>query len=327
LSYNISLRPAVVTILDENCTTAVGQDIVGVEKELNITSATHGNLDVFLDIKQATIQESLLWQDGADTTEGHVNMCVRVDLQLSDGTSVHFHEQKLYITIGLSAGFQVSQIDLDREDAAEAMEEIDATYEVESCQCDDEYVCRDDTLVQGEDVLICVFTNATNIELSAIEKLDFIQGPLSIAAVSNRLPDALTSVLLLGKLAVIRTQLRSVFFDESNPQIVIADGISLITFVNGTSANRRLRINHSRKIQSIPEGENANFDVRMALAPYENDDNKTGEDSDPKNTGLIAGITLGALTVVVLVVGAVFLKKKDNQDEEDGESPLENPVL
>ena len=60
---------------------------------------THADLEVLVDIKQDNITESAIWRDTV-TGEGEIAMCIRVDLTLPSGTSVTFHEQKLYVSVG-----------------------------------------------------------------------------------------------------------------------------------------------------------------------------------------------------------------------------------
>jgi hypothetical protein len=156
-------------------------------------------------------------------------------------TSVNFHEQKLYLSIGLSQGFAISQIDVDRDEADEKNQDAQVEFGITSCHCNVTRDCVNDVLVQGADVFICVFTPAdSDIVISAVEELDFNQGTFSVAAVNNSVSDALTAVSLFGKTAVIRTQLRSEFFDATNPANMTAVGNVSIRFSNSTRRNLRI---------------------------------------------------------------------------------------
>lgn len=115
LSYNISLHTAVVRIFAADCLDPVALHVIAVSLESNATSSTHGRLDVELDVNQtaSSIVGSSIWRDSKTTKEGFIDLCVRVDLILDNDeqTSVNFHEQQLYLTIGLSQGFNFSQPD------------------------------------------------------------------------------------------------------------------------------------------------------------------------------------------------------------------------
>mmetsp|Transcript_16871 Transcript_16871/g.25522 ORF Transcript_16871/g.25522 Transcript_16871/m.25522 type:complete len:469 (-) Transcript_16871:139-1545(-) len=334
LTYNASLRTTVVTVFDEDCNVAIGPDVIGISQETTITSPTHGLLEVFLDLKEDAIIDSLIWSDDSDTSSndsgpstGYVDFCVRVDLRLNDGSSVNFDEHKVHITVGLSIGFNLSEaIDLDREAAKEIFEEVDTTYEIQSCQCNASFICEEETLSQGDDLYVCVFTNVTNIEISAIEEVDLVQGSLSISAVSNSTVDALTTASLYGKLAVIRTQLRSALFAELDPEDLSVSGKCSITFSNDTatsSSRRKLRFESFRNLQSVSQDEddvNFNLEVGLSRALISEKDNKyINEVGSDVNS--ILGFTMGALATIVLgiVVAVVFKKKRNRHEEKDQE--------
>jgi hypothetical protein len=343
LTYNISHRTAIIEIFDVECENSVGTEYVNVTQHTTIVSPTHSELSVTLDIKQDKVANSSIWSDGVTSGEGFINLCVRVDLVLDDQTSVNFHEQKLYLSIGLSQGFDASQIDLERQDADKLSKDAQVEFGIISCQCNATFDCVDEStfLVQGDDVFICVSAPAdTDIEISAIEELDFIQGSLTIAAVNNSTADELTAVSLYGKIAVVRSQLRSELFDDTSPATLLAQGRVSLRFGNDPNAVRRnLRIgigsslresgtSNSRVLQEQPQEEQAGFAVSMALAAVDQASTDTDNNININNTkyggmkGALFGGIVGGFAGVALVAALLIARrrKKDDEEEQDEEA-------
>jgi hypothetical protein len=337
LTYSISHRNTTVKVYDITCENQVPLTVINVSQSRQINSPSLSQLNVALDINQAIVASSSIWTDGQSKAEGLIEICVRVDLVLDNAekTSVNFHEQKLYLTIGLSQGFTVSQIDLDREAAEEKDEDAQVDFGITSCQCSFDRRCGNEVLVQGEIVFLCV--NApldSDIEISDVEELRLTQGSRMINAVRNSTPDALTDVSLLGKVAFIRTQLPSDLFDRFDPGNLTAVGKVSLRF--GSGHHRHLRISFgnfyrdhlvrvrgfhiveginkkvkNRKLQENSQEDQAKFVVRMALAPIEEDRSEKNE-----KTGAIAGGIIGGLVgfaLIALIVAKVNRGRKPDQ--------------
>ena len=332
MSYSISHRTATVNILDIACKNLVPSSIVRASHSATIASPTHSLLSVVLDINQETVETSSIWKDGATTGEGLIELCVRVDLVLDDSTqtSVNFHEQKLYLTIGLSQGFSVSQIDLERDAADVTNEEAQVDFGITSCQCNADRKCASEILLQGDDLFICVFAPSdSGVEISAIEELDFMQGSLTIPAVQNSTSDALTAVFVLGKSAVIQTQLRSELFDAVNPANLTASGKVSVRFGNATRRNLRSGVGRSlhryhfgdvRIMQQQLPDKQAGFLVNMKLASSE----RTDDRRDGAKTGDIVGGVVGGLAgIAFVVVVLLVLLRRRKSDKELDESPID----
>jgi hypothetical protein len=331
LSYNISLRTAIVTILDKDCNNTIGLSIVDVTHETDITSATHGALDVTLDVKQDTVVGSPIWTNGTKTGEGFIKFCVRVDLVLDDAnqTSANFHEQKLLLTIGLSQGFSVmSDIDLLRDDADEEIEDVQVIFDLFSCHCNASAYCVDETLYQGDDVYICVSADPdSDVEIDSVDDLDFTQGSLSIMAINDGSEDDLTEVLYTGKTALIRSQMRSLFFLEPNPDPVSVTG--QVSFIFG-DVRRTLRIEsllrgseHApRKMQEPEDVESAGFKTTLQLLDAPAPTSPENEGTGGIGTFPLIASIFGAFAGVAIIAFAFVLRKKKDDDEEpaDGEA-------
>jgi hypothetical protein len=180
---------------------------------------------------------------GTQTGEGFIELCVRVDLVLGDAnqTSANFHEQNLLVTVGLSQGFSMmSLLDLVCDEADEKSEDVQAVFNLPWCHCNAEAICVNDILNQGDEVYICVSTDpGSDVEIASVNDLDSNQDSISILAIKDGTEDALTKVLYTGKTALIRSQIRSLFFLDPNPEPVFVTGQVSLIFGSGC---RSLRI-------------------------------------------------------------------------------------
>jgi hypothetical protein len=230
LDYNISLRVFSITVFEEDCSTQVPSSVVTATGSTTKTSSRHGRLTVSLDIIQNTVMGSSIWSPG-DVGIGYINVCIRVDL-LDDGQgiSVHFLEQKLFVTIGLLQGFEVTTVDLSRVAADEEDGDADVEYELIACQCDETFECVTFVLKQGSDVYICVTSLADDVEVIDIQSLSFSQGSFSVDCVVDGVPNILSDVIVIDKKGIVRSQMLSVFFEHDHPDDVIADGSALLRF-------------------------------------------------------------------------------------------------
>jgi hypothetical protein len=296
LSYNISLRNYKIQVFEDDCVTPVPSDVTSVTSDLTIATTTHGDLMVNVDLKQDAIINSNLW-NGTGVGEGYISMCIRVDLLLGDlaETSVTFHEQKLFVTISLLQGFEVTGIDLNRLEADKENGTVTSNYTLSACQCDESFNCVNTILTQGSDVYICVETTAPNLEIAQVRELRFTQGVFSVTPVVDGVAHALSEVFYAGKEASIRYQMISTFFEDPNPADVIATGTVLLAF-SDEGGRRQLR-----SVKLVPRAlhekkEEDVFQVRMVLTA-----------SDASSGAALRGFVSVAICAVVALVGAVAL--------------------
>lgn len=305
ISYNISRRSSMIQIFRQDCLIPVGQDVVSVSKNTTIISSTNAQLDIILDIQQGSVIGSSIWREGNSLNVGYIELCIRTDLTLDDDsqTSVSFHEQKLFLTISLSQGFQVSEVNLERNAADEESSDIVVDYGIKSCQCNSSFQCEETILVQGDDVFICIYTDSVGIEISMIEELSFSQGSISISAIENNTADALSTIQKLGTMVVARSQLRSLFFDTPEPDNLVVNGRALITFVNESVSNRNLHVTNTRIMQkSFENQEDVGFGLNLILAPRSLSD---GGLEGPRNSNIVTFGIFQVVCVLVVVAAAV----------------------
>ena len=296
MNYYISNRRAVITILDESCVTPVPSSIIGVTSKSTVKTSTHSNLQVALDVKQDTVVTSSLWRNG-ESGVGFVNFCVRVDLVLDNDslTSVNFHEQKIYITIGLQQGFSVVNVALDREAADLTDQAANVNYDILACQCNENFVCVNEVLVQGSDVFICVYSNTTDVQVAGISALTFRQGSFTISPIVNFTEDAITAVSVSAQGALIRSQMRSDFFAAADPGDMLAEGVAVLSF--SAQGRRQLRVVSISRMMQESALEPKDFGVTMGLQ-------KNGLETTPaeaSGAGRLAGTVM--LTAVIVYSG------------------------
>jgi hypothetical protein len=267
LNYNISNRPFVITILDKTCNVPVPASIVGFSTTTTIKSSTHSNLDVALEVKKDSVVGSNIWSNG-NSGVGYIDLCIRVDLVLDDGTkktSINFQEQKIYITIDLQEGFSLVNIDLNRNSAAQTNSAASANYTILACQCNQDFVCVNTILAQGSDVFVCIYSNSSGVQVAGISDLTFLQDGFSIAPIVNSTEDAITSVSVSHKGALIHSKMRSEFFAKTDPANVLVEGVAVLAFAaNGVRHLRVLSL--PRMLQQVKSGD---FSVSMGLTKQE----------------------------------------------------------
>jgi hypothetical protein len=297
LSYNVSLRDTKIQVLEEDCLTPVPENVTSLTSSLVIATTTHGDLSVNVDIKQDAILDSGIWNN-LSLGEGYISMCVRVDLLLDDAseTSVTFHEQKLFVTIDLLQGFEVTGIDLDRLAADEEDGDVSLNSTLSACQCDATFTCTPYVLTQGSAVYICVETTAPNLEIVEVRDLQLIQGAFNVTPVVDGVPDALSTVFYNGKQASIRYQLISAFFQDPDPEDVIANGAVLLAFSDDSGRRQLHAVKLGPRALEQEEDEDV-FQVRMTLAP-------DGAGS-PASAGVRGFVSVVVITTLVVLIASV----------------------
>lgn len=279
LDYNISLRDFSISLFEEDCSTQVPSSVVTANGSITKTSSRHGTLTVSLDIIQDTVMGSSIWSPG-DVGIGYVNVCIRVDLLDDDqAISVNFLEQKLFVTIGLLQGFEVTTVDLSRVSADEEAGDANVQYELVVCQCDETFECLTSVLAQGSDVYICITALADDVEVIGIQSLSFSQGSFSVDSVVDGVPNILSDVKVLDKKGIVRSQMPSVFFEHEHPDDVIADGYALLRFT-GDGGTRFLHSRITTRIlnDEVVEGDTS-FSLPLAVASSLEDASSAAGDS------------------------------------------------
>jgi hypothetical protein len=126
------------------------------------------------------------------------------------------------------------------------------------------------------------------------------QGAFNVTPIVDGVPDALSGVFINGKQASIRYQMISAFFQDPDPEDVIANGAVLLAF---TDDNGRRQL-HSVKL--VPRAleqkdEEDMFQVRMALA------SDGADDVGSPASATVSAFVSGLVAVVTTLIGAFIV--------------------
>ncbi len=266
LDYNISLRDFNISLREVDCSTPVDETVATASGSVTQTSLRHANLTIDIDLNQENIASSPIWSN-VTVGQGLVELCVRVDLlQPILGVSVHFHETRMSISVNMVQGFQVENVDVDRESPDEEAGDAEVDYTLIACQCNLQFECVALNLTQGSQALICVQSLDDGVEILAIDSLTFAQGSYSIDSIVDGQVDQFTSVSLDDGRARIRNQLLSVFFEQINPEDVTASGFALLGFTEEGGRQRLLRTKITNLLANERAvEEDASFELSLAV--------------------------------------------------------------
>jgi hypothetical protein len=128
---------------------------------------------------------------------------------------------------------------------------------------------------------MCSFVLKRRLRIAQVRQVRFTQGTFNVTPVVDGVADALSEVTVDGKLARIRYQMISAFFEEANPDDVVANGLVLLSFTD--DSGRRL-LRSAKIVPWVPRaleepptnsGGNEEFKVRLALAASEDSSSAT----------------------------------------------------
>ena len=241
---------------------------------------------------QENVTSSPIWSN-VTVGQGLVELCVRVDLLQPDlGVSVHFHETRMSISVNMIQGFQVENVDVDRESPDEENGDAEVEYTLIACQCNLQFECVALNLTQGSQALICVQSLDDGVEVVGIESLSFAQGSYSINSIVDGQVDQFTSVSLEDGRARIRNQLLSVFFEQINPEDVSATGFALLGFTEEGGRQRLLRTKITNLLadERVVEEADASFELSLAVESSLIDNSGATNNSVLSFTTILIGI-------------------------------------
>ncbi|KAI2499431.1 hypothetical protein MHU86_15076 [Fragilaria crotonensis] len=313
LTYEMANHSPAVRVYKDDCTTTA--------------TAVTAQLKTPLQSKDQRTSRSL--------TQGMIQLCVRVDLLDSTGTSYNFKEQKLYVTVDLTQGFTIAAVDVDRTAAGVDNTNANTEFGLNVCQCNASSICTTSTLVQGDAAFVCITTTAgSGVQIASIQQLNYTQaGVITIPAIANGVGNGLTDVTNQGTSARIQSQLPSVLLDPANIGIpLVGNGVVVVRFGTGRARKLRFTIGNnavdqtggasaSRLMQEQGTESQTGFSVRMALASSPSEAQAPTE-AQP-NTGALIGGIVGAIAGVAIIVALVLAarrRKKDDDEQEQAKS-------
>ena len=102
--------------------------------------------------------------------------------------------------------------------------------------------------------LSAFFSNSSGVQVAGISDLTFLQDGFYVAPIVNSTEDAITSVSVSHKGALIRSKMRSEFFAKTNPANVLVEGVAILTFA--ANGGRHLRVlSLPRMLQQVKSGD------------------------------------------------------------------------
>jgi hypothetical protein len=327
LTYEISNHAPAVRVFAIDCTTTATAVVALLQTPLAIRGSTHLAFAVILDVDPSEFANSNILTN-VDSTTAKIELCVRVDLLDSTGTSYNFNERKIFVTIDLTQGFAVAAVDTTRAAAGEDNARAQTDYGLTVCQCNQTSICSTEPLAQGDAAFLCIkATDGSGVTVSSVQQLTFNQtGVIEIPAVDNGVGNGLTDVVIEGTMARIQSQLPSILFDPANVGIpLVGSGTVVVRVGSGRARNLRFDIGNSvghiggsasRMMQEQTSEAKTGFSVSMALAPLKS------EDTPKANVNIVAliGGIVGGIAGVAIIVALVLAARRKNEDEKDEET-------
>jgi hypothetical protein len=349
MMYNTSKTASyTVKLTKSNCIDPVNSTVAWPVHQLYPYGAglQYNGLRVDAFINATLVVNSPIWTASAINNTARVDLCARVDLRDSSGTSYNFHEQKLSVTIDLTQGFTVSGvIDIDRDTAAEAATDTSLDFGrsvLSICKCNENAQCSSDTpLVQGDALFMCINSTAPGVLVASIQSLYFYQ-----AASQDATPVYNTSVIAagaptnvptesttVGTTVVVRIQLPSALFSPSNINLpLFGSGVVAISFGSDQARNLGIAIDNSvdriggstsRRMQQDQTNEmtQTGFSIRIDLAPREMEEAPVPKGNT--NMGAFIGGIVAAIAGVAIIVALVLAARRKKEDDKEVDTKSE----
>jgi hypothetical protein len=319
-------------------------------------TAAHA-LSLSVDIDQAHIADDAnVYTEAGDGLSATIAFCVRVDYMYNDGSStdsVNFNEQKVTITVDLTANFTLTSIATDRTAADQTNDNTNLDYPVTAFICDanSAEVVSPAALTQGDTLRFCVHVDDT-VTTQDVYVHDILSATLTQptgAGSATQIITASTPSAISAKdcqydgICNIQTQLLSKYFTVANPGPLQVDGIAILSF--GAAAtqppNRRLRVPirglisveqvkamiEARDLQQqTPDSANSPFSLEVPISATS--DAQAEEPASNNNTAIIIGVVVGVLLLLAIGTGIYcYCKSKARQAEKEVHvSKYEAPV-
>jgi hypothetical protein len=244
-----------------------------------VNNTVGDELNVDLDIIQETISDSIHYTDFNRTT-ATIGFCLRVDYNYidtaGDTESVNFYETNVTINVDLTAGFELTAIQVDRTAASQEAANAELDYPVEA------YICLDDNsevatplpLTQGSALQVCikidddVVTENVYVEDILTFNLSQPQGQATpsspiVNAVANPLTD---KVCREGGICNVKTQLQSKFFTDQEPTDLRIDGMAILAFGKASLMPSAAPTGPTRRLRAPIRGLLSGEDIKAFMA-------------------------------------------------------------
>jgi len=293
-------------------------------------------ITVDVDLNPDNTVGSPIWKMEPPYDVGNIDFCLSFAILSDILEPVTFQELKASIVVDMSQGFSVVETAVQRSDAEVTTELIDIQYPLNACQCDASNACvadnvlDDSFLTQGDSLKLCIafaedggllppnYVKMVDVsalacnrgELSVTPIFNYErQGQLTAVNVMNNVPSDGQSYGRNDRMIIVDTRLPANFF---GPEVGLVDctGTIVYEFADRSSIGDPIAVGGRRRSLSViaavtlpsstgrrkaeVTGESqSQFAVRIVIAKASGD----GKD----HTGLIAGLTVAAATIVAMI--------------------------
>jgi hypothetical protein len=321
-------------VYTEDCNTTANLPAILLEESLTDTD----EYTIELDILQEFISDSDYYQE-IDPTNATINFCLRLDYIYDPGggadpSIINFHETNVTLAVDLTAGFNLTEIAVDRDNAEEASAAISLEYPVKAYFCDDASVqLPAPTLSQGAVMQFCVEISenvtTTGVYVTDVLSVDLDQSSVGefnsqhADIITGTVADWLTRKICTDGICNIKTQLTSKWFIATDPASMDIGGTALLAF--GSAERRRyLRVAFSgigndhdyqqqRKLQDLTDAETFTDPLEDLLSEFGLTVDFEGDSSEDDNRlGVIIVCVAGSVGAIILcnIVSCCCCRKK-----------------
>lgn len=243
-------RNHTVEIFHRNCEDLLENEVISIYSQ---NSNILGELDINLNLETANINnnEEIYFEN--ENSLPTIEFCVRVNLILDSdpSTVVSFLETVVIINLDLSLNFNLAEgFIYERNDPAIITQNAIIDYSIDACLCETPIVSVGDTcdsipeisgpFSSGTILGICLNTDSSDVIINRIVELILTQdgqekgGQPIENGVFNELTNLVTSNGLSGsgRNIAINTRLVDDFFEDQEPEDILARGVVEIEFAN-----------------------------------------------------------------------------------------------
>jgi hypothetical protein len=259
-----------------DCNTTANLPAILLQEELTEVD----EFTVELDILQEFISDSDYYTE-IDASNATIDFCLRLDYVYdpadgSDESVINFHETNVTLAVDLTAGFNLTGIDVSRDAAEEASAAVSLQYPVAAYFCDEGSVeIPPPVFSQGSVLQFCVEMNenvtTTGVYVSDVLMVDLDQSSGGIEhadIITGSVADWLTRKTCSAGICNIKTQLTSKWFAEIDPESMDITGTALLAF--GTASRRRhLRVAFGA-VANDQDGDDQQQQRQLTTDPLEN---------------------------------------------------------
>jgi len=225
---------ATVTLYRYDCVTKVGDGgVVSISSKVELSEVEPAVSVATFNLKLDPAADN---GDGLLVGDDKLRFCSVLELlRAEDGMSIAFRKTKFELTLDMSAGFFVVNVN-SNEGNIEVVEEDLSMYEIEACLCQQSFSCADPNKMveQGSSVGICLMTSSPGVIVSDFHLSMTANGFTYVPVAKDGTPDSTTTIENdgTGKVTKINARLVTALF-QGPSDVVVISGAGSLDFVAG----------------------------------------------------------------------------------------------